>query len=191
MLQFLVCCLLFYNGLAAFSFEESSFFSNEDEIHKFSLLNVNATDFEERSLRFTPFPIRQKVFAMGLFRKLNWFQAEQFCAAQGMTLASIASAEEGEQMRRLVYESNLITDDSEFWISGTDLAENRNFYWFGNGRPFIYTNWASGEPNNLYSKEHCVMVNAFGKWADVDCNLNKLFICENRCPVDSYSIYNK
>lgn len=70
-----------------------------------------------------------------------------------------------------------------FWISATDLAESRNFFWLSTGRPLSYTNWMKNEPNNVNNSEHCVHTHFIEddiKWNDINCNLQLYILCEDR-----------
>lgn len=73
-----------------------------------------------------------------------------------------------------------------FWTSGTDLAEEGNFFWMANGRPITFTNWNAGEPNNFRyengEEENCLELwNRDGKglkWNDSPCSFETYFVCE-------------
>lgn len=76
--------------------------------------------------------------------------------------------------------------NEHFWTSGTDQAEEGNFFWMGTGRPFTFTNWNAGEPNNFKyennEEEHCLELwNRDGKglrWNDTPCSFETYFVCE-------------
>ncbi|KAH7724816.1 mannose receptor C type 1-like protein [Aphelenchoides avenae] len=51
------------------------------------------------------------------------------------------------------------------------------FQW-ADGRTLGYTNWNANEPNNAGGTENCVEMNDDGTWNDLDCNTNRLFVCE-------------
>lgn len=75
-----------------------------------------------------------------------------------------------------------------FWTSGTDLAEEGNFFWMANGRPLTFVNWNAGEPNNFRyengEEENCLELwnrdDKGLKWNDSPCSFETYFICEVR-----------
>lgn len=76
--------------------------------------------------------------------------------------------------------------NEHFWTSGTDLADEGNFFWMANGKPITFTNWNAGEPNNFRyensEEENCLELwNRDGKglkWNDSPCSFETYFICE-------------
>lgn len=76
--------------------------------------------------------------------------------------------------------------NDHFWTSGTDLADEGNFFWMANGRPITFTNWNAGEPNNFRyengEEENCMELwNRDGKglkWNDSPCSFETYFVCE-------------
>lgn len=76
--------------------------------------------------------------------------------------------------------------NEHFWVSGTDLADEGNFFWMANGRPITFTNWNAGEPNNFRyengEEENCMELwNRDGKglkWNDSPCSFETFFVCE-------------
>lgn len=73
------------------------------------------------------------------------------------------------------------------WTSGTDQGQEGNFLWMSTGKPFIYTRWSAGQPDNMDRSEHCVHVwpvpnNGFGSiyWNDWHCWKELYYICEDR-----------
>ena len=94
---------------------------------------------------------------------ISWTDAEEAAVASGGYLACITSAAENN----FVY--NLIASDNQFWsIDNTwgnmvgpwlggykyneSAAPSDGWAWV-NGAPWVYTNWASGEPNNFNGQE--------------------------------------
>lgn len=76
--------------------------------------------------------------------------------------------------------------NEHFWTSGTDLADEGNFFWMANGKPITFTNWNAGEPNNFRyengEEENCLELwNRDGKglkWNDSPCSFETYFVCE-------------
>lgn len=96
-----------------------------------------------------------------------------------------------QQIIRFIYEFNIKKivsgfGNEHFWTSGTDLAEEGNFFWMSTGRPITFTNWNAGEPNNFEyengEQENCLELwNRDGKglkWNDSPCSFETYFVCE-------------
>jgi hypothetical protein len=94
---------------------------------------------------------------------LSWKDARQRCADLGGHLAVIMSAEENRFVSGLVTAARL----DEAWLGGTDEAEEGKWRWI-DGRPFAYTNWFPGQPNNKKGGENylIMMANRDGQWSD-------------------------
>ncbi|XP_041987360.1 uncharacterized protein LOC121739101 [Aricia agestis] len=128
----------------------------------------------------------EKRYYLGIFFKANWFKAQQYCRFHGMHLASISSQEENDKLEKYVRESGYGRE--HFWTSGTDLAEEGNFFWMANGRPLTFVNWNAGEPNNFRyengEEENCLELwnrdDKGLKWNDSPCSFETYFICEVR-----------
>ncbi|XP_025199787.1 C-type lectin 37Db-like [Melanaphis sacchari] len=126
-----------------------------------------------------------KQFYLGTFFKANWFDSMAFCRYHGMQLASITSEQENADVVKQMQDFGYSTD-SHFWTSGNDLSNEGSFVWLGNGQNFRYTNWLTGEPNNVKddkgNDEDCVEFWYKGeegfKWNDKFCTFEANFICE-------------
>ncbi|XP_037869902.1 C-type lectin 37Da [Bombyx mori] len=128
----------------------------------------------------------EKRYYLGIFFKANWFKAQQYCRFHGMHLASISSQQENDKLEQYVKDSGYGRE--HFWTSGTDLAEEGNFFWMANGRPLTFVNWNAGEPNNFRyengEEENCLELwnrdDKGLKWNDSPCSFETYFICEVR-----------
>ncbi|XP_075160772.1 brevican core protein triforce isoform X2 [Haematobia irritans] len=126
----------------------------------------------------------EKRYYLGIFFKANWFKATQYCRYHGMHLASISSQEENDRLEKHIKDFGL--ENEHFWVSGTDLADEGNFFWLSTGRPITFTNWNAGEPNNYRydngEEENCLELwNRDGKglkWNDSPCSFETYFVCE-------------
>jgi len=111
---------------------------------------------------------------------LPWTQARDWCVARGYTLVSINSAAEN-------YVVDGLSDsysDGRWWTGFNDLATEGQWRW-ASGDAVTYTNWAAGEPNNLWSwtwlqDEDCMQFNRWGDgtWNDEWCSQSFRYICE-------------
>ena len=109
--------------------------------------------------------------------EMTWNEHSHRAQVMGGNLASITSAEENEQVTR-------ISGGGPVWIGGIRKGRGNgpgadHWYW-SDGRPWTYTNWASGEPNNHNGDEnrvqHLGLISPLiaktynhggGKWNDV------------------------
>ncbi|XP_060520346.1 lectin-like [Cylas formicarius] len=126
----------------------------------------------------------EKRYYLGIFFKANYYRATQYCRFHGMHLASITSQEENDKLEKYIKDFGF--GNEHFWTSGTDLAEEGNFFWLSTGRPITFTNWNAGEPNNFEyengEQENCLELwNRDGKglkWNDSPCSFETYFVCE-------------
>ena len=107
----------------------------------------------------------------------TWNEAKKACEEKGGHLVTITSKEEQEFINAL----NAL--NQRVWIGGT-RKNAYNWTWV-TGEPWMYENWADGEPNNspdLFPYENCVTIwNDSGQWNDLNSeNLEQQdgFICE-------------
>ncbi|XP_050304084.1 low affinity immunoglobulin epsilon Fc receptor-like isoform X6 [Anthonomus grandis grandis] len=121
--------------------------------------------------------------------KVTWFQAFAFCTERNMSLITIHSKEETDDIGHEFW-SDRHESISDYWTAGTRLGAKTisDFVWFSDGTPFLYTNWFSDQPNNRDGTEDCVCLSNAGtsnkriyKWHDYNCKRKKAFICESYC----------
>ncbi|MFL2493922.1 MAG: EF-hand domain-containing protein [Candidatus Thalassarchaeum sp.] len=98
--------------------------------------------------------------------ELTWNEHNHRATEMGGHLASITNAEENEQVAR-------IAGGRSVWVGGVRKGRGNgpgadHWYW-SDGRPWTYTNWASGEPNNHGSGENRMQLYGHhsGLWNDV------------------------
>lgn len=67
-----------------------------------------------------------------------------------------------------------------FWIGGTNLGNEPHFYWMGEKKSMIYTDWLEHQPDNWQGNENCIEIwTAMGsKWNDRVCTTLSNFVCE-------------
>ena len=106
---------------------------------------------------------------------LTWHQARDLAINFGGHLATVNDAEENEFIR-----SNIMADFA--WIGYTDEAQEGNFSWLSGNSS--YTNWNSGEPNNLDGIEHYTRIlKSTGAWTDRNEHFQAEAVIEIPCPV--------
>ena len=110
---------------------------------------------------------KKYVYVSGNF---TWLQAKAAAEARGGHLATVTSAEEWTAIvAQLGSSSNLC-----LWIGGfqpAGSAEPAGGWQWVTGEPFVYKNWAAGEPNNAGGNEAYMHVNwgnqVRGTWNDM------------------------
>lgn len=101
----------------------------------------------------------------------EWSDARRICQKLGGDLAKITSASENQFIFDFVTKQKKITDLG-VWL-GLHRKSDNKFYWADDKLLAGYSNWNSGEPNNvaekcghMYSKG-----SAKGHWNDVLCTI--------------------
>ncbi len=105
---------------------------------------------------------------------MPWADAAAHCAAQGLTLARIDSAEQS----RALYRAARDVRDERWWIGMTDRPVEGSYGWV-DGAPATFTNWAKGEPDNDACNQDCVALKdgGDGTWHDTHCAQRRAFVC--------------
>ena len=89
---------------------------------------------------------------------MSWSEAEAYAQGIGEHLVTIDDAAEQAWVH-----SAFASFDS-LWIGLSDAVEEGTWVW-SSGEPVVYTNWASGEPNNGNSYNWALMASD-GLWYD-------------------------
>jgi len=98
----------------------------------------------------------------------SWHDARDACEAEGGYLATISSEEEDTFVWGLA-------GRRRFWLGMSDEAQEGNWVWV-NGEPVVYTNWASGEPNN-HNNQDVLGRRPYG-WDDYGITISHTYVCE-------------
>ncbi|XP_032590413.1 uncharacterized protein LOC116805003 [Drosophila grimshawi] len=124
------------------------------------------------------------LYGLSLY-KMNWFQAEQYCAANQYTLASIpSSTEQAAIMAFIQTEVKDITELSSLftepmWTSGTNQGAGSYYMWQGTGTRVGYNNFQSTPRANT---NHCLTLNGMtGQWSTDNCRTERYFLCIKKC----------
>ncbi|XP_073705555.1 ladderlectin-like [Garra rufa] len=87
----------------------------------------------------------------------TWAEAEKQCVDLGGNLASVHSQECHDFLKSFV--KKCANGTPRIWIGAHDATQNDIWFW-SDGSKFEYSNWKTGEPNNLGGAESCVeMIN--------------------------------
>ncbi|XP_073724575.1 ladderlectin-like [Misgurnus anguillicaudatus] len=118
---------------------------------------------------WTPFGVKcYKFFS----ESVNWATAEKNCQSVNANLASVRSTVENNFLL------SLVPADSHAWIAGHDGEIDGQWMW-ADGSQFDFTDWCSGEPNNLGVLENCLMINWTNNhcWNDAQCSYETSYVC--------------
>ncbi|KAM9635191.1 C-type lectin Cal-like isoform 1-T2 [Morphnus guianensis] len=121
-------------------------------------------------------------YCYGFFaERKTWAEAEDECSRYGPMgrLASIHSLGASKVLAEYVArQSNRDTT----WIGLRDDEHTRQWKWSDNSA-FDYQRWDRGQPNNLWDKEDCVVLEklaGFEFWHDYPCNYKFPFLCSHQ-----------
>ncbi|XP_056375176.1 macrophage mannose receptor 1-like [Hyla sarda] len=118
-----------------------------------------------------------KHYIMETADKKSWFNAKTFCRAIGGDLLSISDKEEEQTVWSMLLHDGIYRN--VFWVGLINSNTEEGFAW-SDDSPFIYENWAYGEPNNYQGLELCGEVNTDHRltWNDRHCDIPQDWICE-------------
>jgi len=132
-------------------------------------------------------------------------QAQQAAQQLGANLVVFNDAAENAAVVAALNANGVISSVDAVWIGYTDVVTEGTFLTL-DGTPLIYTNWASGEPNNngqgasccsfppflggcsgtlqCSQGEDCVQIYSSGQWNDLPCDRQSKSVIEvNLCPL--------
>lgn len=101
---------------------------------------------------------------------ITWYEAKDACETMGGHLVTITSQEEQDFLIELVKDFT----KKNVWIGATRV--NNEIEWITYENIAVYTNWASGEPNNVFNQQDSVMMYTslasypVGTWNDENGN---------------------
>ncbi|XP_046840738.1 collectin-10-like [Xenia sp. Carnegie-2017] len=107
----------------------------------------------------------------------TWLDARKYCLDRGADLAVPFSKANNDYLYSEMKKKGIKSAFIGLFKTASDLGSN---FYTTNGRLQVFINWASGEPNNQKSKEHCVEIygNNEGKHNDLPCTCQRYFICQ-------------
>ncbi|QGG47119.1 lectin-like protein [Heliorestis convoluta] len=115
-------------------------------------------------------PHRGKTYGLFELNK-NWYEAKAFAESLGGQLVTVTSKQEQDQINYLLS----FGKRDYYWIGASDELVEGQWRWV-TGEPFVYTNWAPGEPNNYGGENYMAVVRTNGLWNDLFGRRNELQI---------------
>ncbi|XP_054878128.1 galactose-specific lectin nattectin-like [Poeciliopsis prolifica] len=107
----------------------------------------------------------------------DWATAERACHRYGGNLASVHNKGEFTFLQKLIrFEKGSY---QRTWLGGHD-AEKEGVWLWSDGSRFSFTQWGTGEPNNLGGNEHCMEIYELGDMNDAPCTTRSYSICAKR-----------
>ncbi len=130
---------------------------------------------------------------------LSWSDAKIACASIGGKLATIKNAGADAAIASIALTDSWFgAADNNSLISGSSEG---NYYWI-DGYPFwtggqagsavggAYTNWETGEPNNLGGENCLLKYSSNGKWNDYGCGNGRHYVCEIAADQNAVNVNN-
>ncbi|KAF4018951.1 hypothetical protein G4228_010625 [Cervus hanglu yarkandensis] len=137
-------------------------------------LRNTVSQYRKAALFPSGLAVGEKIFKTTGAEK-SYSDAQQVCREARGQLASPRSAAENEAVTQLVRAQN-----KPAYLSMSDISTEGRFT-YPTGESLVYSNWASGEPNNKAKDggpENCVEIYSDGNWNDIECSEQRLVICE-------------
>ncbi|MBM4392408.1 MAG: hypothetical protein FJ090_14905, partial [Deltaproteobacteria bacterium] len=105
---------------------------------------------------------------------LTWSAGRTICQTYGYDLTTVNDSSENTWLVDIAYFFYV----GKWWTGYSDAATEGTWVW-ANGETATYTNWHSGEPNNV-GNEDCMQLGRFGSytWNDEPCTSPFRYICE-------------
>ncbi|KAM9701431.1 collectin-43-like isoform 2-T2 [Dama dama] len=137
-------------------------------------LRNTVSQYRKAALFPSGLAVGEKIFKTAGAEK-SYSDAQQVCREARGQLASPRSAAENEAVTQLVRVQN-----KHAYLIMNDISTEGRFT-YPTGESLVYSNWASGEPNNKAKDggpENCVEIYSDGNWNDIECSEQRLVICE-------------
>jgi hypothetical protein len=104
----------------------------------------------------------------------DWFQAREFCRAQGRGLADFENAAQNDAVAAAAWAKR-----HSRWIMGINDIANENRYTCTDGSLPLFERWASGEPAHTLAWYDCgyFASDGSGAWEELNCLQIAPFVC--------------
>ncbi|XP_062607040.1 adhesive plaque matrix protein 2-like, partial [Saccostrea cucullata] len=113
--------------------------------------------------------------------QVSWTKASEICRSFDSFLAEPIT----QDINSFIVSKISVTNPNlikVYWLGGSDMKEEGKFVWPSQGKPFSFTFWIPGDPNNGNGEgeEDCVLANwnGDGRWADYFCDRQLYYICQ-------------
>ncbi|XP_026181892.1 type-2 ice-structuring protein-like [Mastacembelus armatus] len=105
-------------------------------------------------------------------RYMSWNDAQVNCRNKNANLASVRDKDDYAVIQKVIADGKWTRT---VWIGG---QKGGSWFWI-DGTPFRYTNWAPGQPDYEWGNEFCIQVNygAQKLWGDEYCGSLMHFVC--------------
>mgnify|MGYP006161007683 CR=1 FL=1 len=115
---------------------------------------------------------------------MTWFEAQQYCAGRGGSLAVIASSYDNT---RAGWAIGNISSPEMTWLGGTDRQAEGMWTWERDGSSATsYANWSAGQPDDGHgSGEHCMAMDREHSWFDMPCRNRYAVLCQDLAALPS------
>ena len=110
--------------------------------------------------------------------KLNYLDANNACIKLGGFLATIKDQDVQDVLFNFAAKGGA-------WIGGQDFLDEGKFAWLQDETLVddSYTNWKTGQPNNIMENQHCMWMRLDGSWDDVTCKRRENYICQKTASI--------
>jgi len=113
--------------------------------------------------------------------KRTWKDAQADCLSRGGMLATIHTAEESAALKTFTdsicsFGSAVIWTGGNVVMNANSEAVEADWRW-ATGARMNFTNWREGTPDGRWRGEDCVERTADGLWNDVNCEVERPYIC--------------
>jgi len=108
---------------------------------------------------------------------VTYTEAEKVCQSKDAKLVTIISEEENKFVLNFAKKKS---KQYRLWIGAKRQGPNDKDFEWSNENEMIYSNWHTGEPNDVGNNEFYVEMhlNDKGEWNDAPNTNNNVFICE-------------
>ncbi|MEW5852545.1 MAG: DUF4215 domain-containing protein [Myxococcota bacterium] len=111
---------------------------------------------------------------LGFSSALGWFAAQGDCVDRGGNLVSVEDAEENTRVRSVL--------TGALWLGATDQIQEGTLGWI-TGEPVVFTDFTSGQPDNVGNADCVQMLPDSAQWDDSTCATALPYVCELATPV--------
>ncbi|XP_039532863.1 macrophage mannose receptor 1-like isoform X1 [Pimephales promelas] len=101
--------------------------------------------------------------------RMSWPEAQSYCREKYTDLATVDTMDDVNRLVNIVDAGY----SGSVWIGLKRGTQTRWAWSNGENKSSLYSNWASGEPNQ---NEDCVSI-LYGSWFDMGCSYRRYFVC--------------